>query len=88
MSVDAPDGGLDDAGNPGGDPFAFADRLGLTFPILVDPSGEIQRTYEATAVPESFLIGPGGIIYKKVAGAAEWDTEANVGLVRRLIEGG
>ena len=54
----------------------------------LDPSGEIQRIYRAAAVPESFLIGPDGIIYKKVAGATDWDSEANVELVRRLIGGG
>ena len=88
VSIDAPAGTSDASGNPGGDPFAFAGRLGLTFPILLDPSGEIQRTYQATAVPESFVIGPDGMIYKKVAGATAWDSEANAGLVRRLIEGG
>lgn len=88
VSIDAPAGASDAAGNPGGDPLAFANRLGLTFPILLDPSGEIQRIYRAAAVPESFLIGPDGIIYKKVAGATDWDSEANVELVRRLIGGG
>lgn len=88
VSIDAPAGASDAVGNPGGDPFAFAGRLGLTFPILLDPTGEIQRTYQTTGVPESFLISPDGIIYKKVAGATAWDSEANVGLVRRLIEGG
>lgn len=88
VSIDAPAGASDAAGNPGGDPFAFAGRLGLTFRILLDPTGEIQRTYQTTGVPESFLISPDGIIYKKVAGATAWDSDANVGLVRRLIEGG
>ena len=88
VSIDAPPGVSDATGNPGGDPLAFASRLGLTFPILLDPSGEIQRIYQAPLVPESFLIGPDGVIYKKVAGATAWDSEANVGLVRRLIEGG
>ncbi len=87
VSIDAPAGASDAAGNPGGDPLAFAARLGLSFPILMDPSGEIQRVYQTAAVPESFLIGPDGIIYKKVAGATEWDSEANVGLVRRLLAG-
>lgn len=88
VSIDAPAGASDAAGNPGGDPLAFASRLGLTFPILLDPSGEIQRTYLTTGVPESFLISTDGIIYKKVAGATAWDSDTNVGLVRRLIEGG
>jgi len=86
ISIDAPFGATDNAGNPGGDPLAFASALELTFPILLNPSGEIQRTYRTTGVPESFLIGTDGIIYKKVAGSTAWDSEANVGLVRRLVE--
>ncbi len=88
ISIDAPFGTRDAAGNPGGDPLAFADALGLTFPILLNPSGDIQRTYQTTGVPESFLISPGGIIYKKVAGATHWDSQTNIELVRRLIEAG
>ena len=88
ISIDAPFGARDAAGNPGGDPLAFADALGLTFPILLNPSGDIQRTYRTTGVPESFLIGPGGLIYKKVAGATHWDSGTNIELVRRLVEAG
>ena len=86
VSVDAPFGDSDGAGNPGGDPVAFANALGLTFPILLDPAGGIQRVYRTTGVPESFLISPDGVIYKKVAGPTDWDSAANVGLVRRLSE--
>ncbi len=86
ISIDVPAGRLDFAGNPGGDPVAFAQELGLTFPVLLDPSGEIRQTYRTSGVPESFLIGADGVIYKKVAGSTAWDSEANVGLVRRLVD--
>lgn len=86
VSVDRPPGVLDAFGNAGGDPVAFARDLNLTFPVFLDPSGEIQRTYRTTGVPESFLIGADGIVYKKVAGSTAWDSEANAGLVRRLAE--
>ena len=86
VSIDAPVGGLDLLGNPGGDPVAFARELGLTFPVLQDPAGAIRRTYRTTGVPESFLIGPRGMIWKKVAGATAWDSEAAVAQVRRLVE--
>ena len=86
VSVDAQAGGLDLLGNPGGDPVAFAHDLGLTFPVLRDPAGAIQRSYRTTGVPESFLIGPRGMIWKKVAGATAWDSEAAVTQVRRLVE--
>lgn len=88
VSVDAPIGQFDFGGMPGGDPVAFADSLGLTFPILLDPEGRIRRTYATTGVPESFLIGRDGIIYKHYAGETRWDSESNVELVRRLVEGG
>ena len=88
VSVDAPVGQFDFGGMPGGNPVAFADSLELTFPILLDPEGGIRRTYATTGVPESFLIGRDGIIYKHYAGETRWDSESNVELVRRLVEGG
>ncbi|MDZ7780675.1 MAG: TlpA disulfide reductase family protein [Gemmatimonadota bacterium] len=87
VSVDARAGETDESGNPGGDIRAFVDQFGLTFPILHDPAGDIQRIYQTTGVPETFLIGKDGIIYKKVAGGTHWDADVNVGLVRRLLEG-
>ena len=88
ISVDAHPRSVDALGNPGGDPIAFARELGLTFPVLLDPSSGIRRAYRTSGVPESFLIGRDGIIYKKVAGATVWDSQTNVDLVRRLVRGG
>ncbi len=85
ISVDAPFGEVDFGGRPGGDLQAFADKLGLTFPILHNPSGNIQQLYQTTGVPESFMVGKDGLIYKKVAGPTAWDATENVELVRRLI---
>ena len=86
VSVDAPLGLRDSSGYIGGDLKAFAEEYGLTFPILHDPSGRIQRTYQTVAVPESFLIAKDGVIYRKVAGETEWDLPVNKELVRRLLE--
>lgn len=88
ISIDAPPELLGGRGGPRSDPVAFARELGLTFPVLLDPSRAIQRTYRTSRVPESFLIGRDGIIYKKVAGATAWDSETNVELVRRLAGDG
>ncbi|HUF76604.1 MAG TPA: TlpA disulfide reductase family protein [Longimicrobiales bacterium] len=86
VSVDAPLGQRDASGNLGGDLKAFAKEYGLTFPILHDPSGRIQRAYQTTGVPESFVIAKDGTIYRKVAGETEWDLPVNQELVRRLLE--
>ncbi len=85
VSVDAALGEADPFGRAGGDLAAFAHELGLTFPILHNPSGDIQKLYQTTGVPESFLIGKDGVIVKKVAGPTEWDAIENKELVRRLL---
>ena len=85
VSVDAARGERDEAGNPGGDVARFVQEHGLTFGILHDASGRIRQTYRTTGVPESFLIGKDGVIYKKIAGATEWDSPENLELIQRLL---
>ncbi len=63
----------------------FARDYGLTFRILHDQSGRIQRIYQTTGVPESFVINRQGKIVKKVIGAADWDATVNKDLMRRLL---
>ncbi len=82
VSVDARVGEQDPSGRPGGDLGAFADEYGLTFTTRPVTSSE-----QTTGVPETFLIGKDGVIYKKVAGGTHWDADVNIGLVRRLLEG-
>ncbi len=65
---------------------AFARELGLSFDILHDRSTAIERTYQTTGVPESWVIDRDGVIVKKVIGPSEWDGPVNEALFRRLIE--
>ena len=66
----------------------FARALGLTFDILHDRTAAMKADYQATGVPESWLLNPDGIIIKKVIGAAEWDDPVNEALIRRLLDDG
>jgi peroxiredoxin len=86
VSIDARLGRADEFGRPGGDIGKFAREYGLTFPILHDPQGRVQRTYLTTGVPESFVIGRDGMIYTKKTGAVEWDHPVYVDEIRRLLE--
>lgn len=65
---------------------AFARQLGLSFDILHDKRGDIQRVYQTTGVPESFLLDHEGLIMKRVIGAHDWASPVNVALVSRLLE--
>lgn len=57
----------------------------LTFLVLHEPTGAIQRAYQTTGVPETFVIGADGVIRKKVIGISDWSSEANRALIAQLL---
>lgn len=63
----------------------FASNLGLTFPLLLDRSGNIQQVYQTSGVPESFLLDRDGKILKRVIGAHDWASPANRQLIERYL---
>ena len=73
--------------DPGSEPAirAFMHDMGMTFQVLHDPSGQIDRAYQVTGYPETVVIGKDGVIRKKIAGAADWDSEGNRRLIERLL---
>jgi cytochrome c biogenesis protein CcmG/thiol:disulfide interchange protein DsbE len=85
VSVDVNPGQRDEFGRLSGEIDVFADSLGLTFPVLWDRDRKIERTYQTTGVPETFLIGRDGVIYKQVSGGTMWDSEDHKALIRRLL---
>ncbi len=88
VSVDAKPGQMDPLlGHTGNDPFTFAAKNGYTYPIYWDASHKIFNLYQMTGVPETFVVGRDGVIYKKIAGVTKWDAPENEELVRRLLEG-
>lgn len=64
---------------------AFANRYGVTFEVLHDPTDEIGTQYQTTGVPETFVIGPEGTIRRKVIGQIDWDSQGNRALVAQLL---
>jgi peroxiredoxin len=68
---------------------AFRDRLGLRFPILLDPEQTAAREYQTTGFPESFLIDrEGRLATARFVGPRDWDDPAYRALVRRLLDAG
>jgi peroxiredoxin len=63
----------------------WIEERGLTFDVLHDRHADIERIYNTTGVPESFVIDREGIIVKRVIGPVEWDHPTQVGLMRRLL---
>ena len=64
----------------------FMKRLGLNFPVAFDPKNEVGEQYGLTGVPETFLIGPTGIIMHHMVGPGDWFNESIVGAFSTLLE--
>lgn len=66
----------------------FRERLGLSFPILLDPEQRVARAFLTFRFPESLLIDPDGVVLERYIGAKEWDAEVYVERIRRLLNAG
>lgn len=59
----------------------FFDERGGDWPVLGDPDGKVALDYGVRGPPESFLIGPNGIVLSRIVG--EVTTEGLTALVAR-----
>lgn len=49
----------------------FADQYGLTFPILLDESGDVSTMYGAFTIPTTIILNRNGEIEQEIAGPME-----------------
>jgi peroxiredoxin len=64
---------------------AFRDRLGISFPILLDSEKKVAREWQTFAFPESLLVGRDGRVIERYVGPREWDSPAYVERFRSLL---
>jgi peroxiredoxin len=63
----------------------YAKELGLTFALLLDPKGEIAKSYGVIGLSTTFLVGRDGRPVALAVGAREWSSaEARV-IIRALL---
>lgn len=79
VAVSVDDAGFEKAIND------FAEEYKLSFEILHDPAKRIERQYQTTGVPETFIIGRDGKVRRRVIGQDNWDSQANVAFLERLL---
>jgi len=63
----------------------FQERLGLRFPILMDPAKDVADSYQSFRFPESFLVDRDGTLVARYIGPRDWDAPAYVDRIRRLL---
>jgi len=78
---------------------SFATQYGLSFPIVIDETGEVKKTYGVRGVPESFYVDRSGRILMipdlndnrpvfKIVGPRDWDSPTSEGRNRVLLKKG
>jgi peroxiredoxin len=63
----------------------YARKLGLTMPLLVDPTGAIRQSYGVVGFPTSFLIARDGRAVARAIGPKEWATAEARTLIESLL---
>jgi cytochrome c biogenesis protein CcmG/thiol:disulfide interchange protein DsbE len=51
-----------------GDSRDFVERLGVTFPVGLDPDGQVKRAYGVTGIPQTFFVDANGVLRDRVYG--------------------
>ena len=75
---------VDESGAEAVNPFMKKHKLG--FPVLLDTKGDIKTLYQATGIPESFIIDGEGIIVEKIIGPRDWAASSAIRYFRNLIQ--
>jgi len=64
---------------------AFVRRLGLSFPVLMDPSQRVAAAYQTFRFPESLLVGRDGVVVERYVGPKDWDAAPYLARVQQLL---
>ncbi len=63
----------------------YANELRLTFPLLLDPDGTMNRQYGVVGLPTTFLIGRDGRAIAFAVGSRDWEGAPARALIEALL---
>ena len=66
----------------------FLKRLGITFPVALDPESRVSAVYGAKDLPATFLIDPQGRVIAAAKGEQDWASAEMVRYLDELISSG
>jgi DsbE subfamily thiol:disulfide oxidoreductase len=68
------------------DAVAFLKQTKVSYPIMLDPAGEVGLLYGAWGMPASYLIDRQGVVLARMWGPAEWYSPQARNLIKTLVE--
>lgn len=63
----------------------FMQTRQLSFPVLLDTQGMIERLYRTGGVPESFIVDKRGQLVEKIVGPRDWNHPNVIKMFERLL---
>jgi peroxiredoxin len=63
----------------------FAEKTGVSFPVLHDQDGRIRNQYEVVALPTTYLVGRDGKISGRAIGTRSWDEPGGRAVIEALL---
>jgi peroxiredoxin len=63
----------------------YAKELGLTFPLVLDPGGEINALYGVIGLPTTFVVGRNGRAVAFAVGPRQWASAPARALIEALL---
>jgi peroxiredoxin len=65
---------------------SFVNEYGLSFPILLDEKGEVERLYPSMTIPFTYIIDRQGRIVARVDGAKNWESSETFEAIEYLLK--
>jgi thiol-disulfide isomerase/thioredoxin len=66
---------------------SFVAANSMTYPVLLDASGDVGALYGARTIPSTYIIGRDGRILGRTIGSRAWDAPELVSLFESLLTG-
>ncbi len=63
----------------------MSQKVGATFPVLIDPDSQIGNLYGLTGVPETFIIDPQGVLREKFLGPRPWNSQGALDMLGQYM---
>ena len=65
---------------------SFVDEYELSFPILLDEEGEVERLYPSMTIPFTYVIDREGRVVARVDGAKNWESNETFEAIEYLLK--
>ncbi|MDQ6958596.1 MAG: TlpA disulfide reductase family protein [Mariprofundaceae bacterium] len=63
----------------------FVQQRNLSFPVVIDPEGEVRNRYEVRGLPTTYLIDRDGKIIGRIIGERKWNGRQATAIFKQLL---